>query len=132
MRLHFPSVAIGVVAVALILVSMGQSAPATTAAQALFVPAARDMVRIADGVPYTVPTGRIFVLTAIGNCQGKGACTVQVDGRAEVYASAQLPNVGTSMVPVPIGFSVPAGGKVSVTSEGAPGAARAWGYLAAP
>lgn len=93
----------------------------------------RDWVRIDPSTPLTVPAGKVFVLTALGeNVVGVGAATLRVNGVtafASSYSAAGAPSLAQqTMADACTGFQVRAGDVVSVD----PGATRAWGYLADP
>jgi len=132
MRIHFPSVTVGVVAAALILITMSQALPGSANPPRIeYGPHPRDMVQITDGTPFTVPAGQIFVLTAMGTTFGQGNCIVQINGQTSEVLAQSLSGASApiSMYPVPPGFTVQGGSTVNILSQNAPGSARAWGYL---
>lgn len=105
-----------------------------------FGPHPRDLVQIREGVSYVVPTGRIFVLTALGGREYADDCCpfpddyrLAVNGQVEVLARPFEALHTPSLRPVPPGFTV-ASGQTIALSGGATteNDARAWGYLAEP
>lgn len=131
MRIHFPSVSLGAVAVSLILLSMSQAAPTLTQARVEYGPHPRDMVQVKQGTPYTVPPGKLFVLTGLGGADNLGYSQLSVDGASEAAVMATCSNGGGSTVAsVPSGFTVPGGSTISVVTTSGGGQSRAWGYLA--
>jgi hypothetical protein len=88
------------------------------------------MVQITQGMPYVVPPGKLFVLTALGVING-----VQVSGvfsaNGVVQAVALPPNSSTANQPAPVanGLSIAAGSVIELSAQ-APASCRAWGYLA--
>lgn len=95
-------------------------------------PHPRDMVQIHDGQPFTVPPGKLFVLTGLGNTTQGPVAVLRVNGQIEVKTDTSLSGFGACYVAaVPSGFSVPSGASISVETVGPSlGYARAWGYLA--
>ena len=95
------------------------------------VPTPNQMMRVVEGTPFTVPGGKVFVLTGLGESgTGGGTTTLSVDGVPEVsgnLTSSCWPTL-PSILPVASGFAVQAGSVVEVTGAGS--ASRAWGYLA--
>lgn len=83
--------------------------------------------------PLVVPSGKVFVLTALGVTSELGSgfevARLYVNGVKEVTASPDLQSSkdGCSVMPVPDGVSAPAGSVVSVTGNPTP---VAWGYFA--
>lgn len=149
-RLHTGSALVGAIALGAIMLLLGafqqvqfQAQPINEPLRVQYMPHPRQMVRIREGVPYTVPNGMTFVLTALGRIGNAssvaGVCPVGflVDGEGEVSActidcgSSSNPS-GVSIASVPPGLAVPAGSVISLSSSGGTcGAAygRAWGYL---
>jgi hypothetical protein len=117
-------------------VAMGQSSisstPIGTPVRIEYMPHPRDMIVIQQGVPFTVPPGKLLVMTALGNtnADGQGA-VLMVNGAVELanaFVYAQNP---PSVCPIPIGLALPAGSVVEpLTVAGSTGNGRAWGYLA--
>lgn len=93
----------------------------------------RDYVQIIEGMPYTVPIGKLFVPTALGMSirTGSGSVQLRVSGQYVCSNDAASGSTGTqpSMLEVPRGLSIPAGSLVEVLG-GQPGyPAQTWGYL---
>lgn len=98
------------------------------------VPHPRDMIQIREGSPFTVPVGKILVLTALGTNTGGGSSdSVQylVDGQQDGQTTAwRNPTVSpVSMTELPEGRSIQAGSTVAVQSTLAANAGRLWGYV---
>lgn len=129
-RLHLPSVAIGVAAVALVLVSMGQAVPPVGPPRIEYGPNPHDYIQIKEGTPYTVPAGRLFVLTGLGVYQaGPVNVNLSVDGVTEVSVSNTSNGASVcSIADVPPGMTVRAGSTIAIGGSG--GLGRALGYLA--
>ena len=134
-QLHPRSLLVGLVLGAIALLTMSQSlVPSTATVRVQYMPHPRDMVQIEEGVPYTVPVGKVFVLTGLGTdiALQYSIATLEVDDVPRTQAVTSFNSNDTGMVsavaPVPPGFTVDAGHSISVTS-GQHGA-RAWGYLA--
>jgi hypothetical protein len=137
-NLHLPSLAAGVAASALVLLSMSQGAPQISPPRVSYGPHPRDMIQIKEGMPYVVPAGTVFVLTGLGTAvlnDNLGIeCHLKVNGQREVGAGMVVSggNSGSasSVAPVPGGFTAQAGATIegeSVVLSGQNG--RAWGYL---
>jgi hypothetical protein len=101
-------------------------------------PHPRDYVRIAGGIPYVVPQGKVLVLTAVGAEKfiGSPCMFVWIDGNQELGVSADVPEGGAASIkPIPLGLAASENSVVEIrygtggnsTSVGFP---RAWGYLA--
>lgn len=135
LTLHPLSVLAGAAIVGLVFLTSSQALTPVGGYRIEYLPHPRDMVQIKEGVPYTVPAGKIFVLTALGG-SGYGPRVLRVDGIEEslggFYNSATYSGVvpGNSVVEVPIGFTARAGSIVDVGNGSTGGAGRAWGYLA--
>ena len=133
---HPASLALGLALGITILLSMGQVNPMSTRTlNVQYVPHPRDMVQIYGGTPYTVPTGRLFVLTGLGNYAGTTGTPqtvgLLVNGQREVTVAAA--ESGPSVKDVPVGFTASAGSIVEVVEvigSQDPSVPRAWGYLA--
>lgn len=112
-----------------------------------YMPHPRDMVTIKEGTPYTVPTGKIFVLTGLGttvlNEELSTPVVFTADGvteqRGGTYGPASATVVGGSRfyhdvctgAPTPPGMTYAAGVVLAVTGGAASGTdGRAWGYIA--
>jgi hypothetical protein len=95
-----------------------------------YQPAPEDMLSIASGPPWTVPPGRILVVTAIGSVEpspGTGLATLSANGVIELASTG--PRIA-SMVRVPRGCAFGAGTAIQVSSS--TGSGRLWGYLVQP
>lgn len=96
-RFHPASLAVGAVVAAAVFVCMSQIvAPAAfPSGRFQFGPHPRDFVRIDEGAPYTVPPGKVLILTAVGRprLQGNQPAIVSVNG--QVIAGA-APTLNTS------------------------------------
>lgn len=95
-----------------------------------YSPRASDVVELRQGTSFTVPQGKVLVVTSIGRTTfGGGVIGVTVDGVLEISADLSFGGYSASVGPVPQGFAVPAGSVVLVTNtQGINGVA--WGYLA--
>lgn len=130
MKLHIPSVLLTAGVAGLVLLTSSQALTPVGGYRIEYLPHPRDMVQIKEDVPFVVPAGKLFVLTALGGAN-VNASTAQlfVDGQEEV--SARMGG-GTGydprMVPLASGFTVPAGATITVIGFAHVG--RAWGYLA--
>jgi len=86
------------------------------------LPTPQDMVvlREEDG-PYTVPEGKLFVLTAFG-ATATATPLLDVDGVREIKSNYALE-------PLALGFTVEAGAVITMDSQTSGAQSRAWGYL---
>ena len=92
------------------------------------IPEPRNMVVIAEGAPFTVPLGRLFVLTGLGKAgEGGPLISFTVDGQEELTVRMESTSGRVSIRAVPPGLSMASGSVAAVTGGG--GDARAWGYL---
>lgn len=136
-QLHLPSLVAGVAACALALVSLGYAAP--QAKNAPPTPPA-NVVIIRESVPFTVPKGKVFVLTALGTASFTGGpllCTLKLNGEVELTGGTVQMGVGgtalfsgSTVTAVAPGFKAAADSKLEVEDnirEKFDG--RAWGYL---
>lgn len=149
--LHPSSLLVGVGLAALAFVSMAQSpqpaVPSLARPSVQTVIRPQDMLRIREGLPFTVPVNKWFVVTALGtqapasSSMGSGTVELKVDGVAELRAFSGMMNSsigsdaignGTSMREVPRGFAIPAGSLIEVSDSNLSSMAEAevWGYLA--
>jgi len=139
-RSHALTLAVGFVLGLVVLVSMGQTAvDRSPIVRVQYMPHPRDMVQIKQGTPYTVPAGRILVITGLGTgahfTSGKDEVTLKINGVSEAMTASEVScfngdGVGSSMVTVPPGCSATAGSTVEVVEGGGQTSGRAWGYLA--
>ena len=94
-------------------------------------PHPRDYVQVKEGEPYTVPAGRLFVLSGLGSTGTQGGGNLVVDGQTEVHATGSTWSSGggygnsASVKLLPRGFTAAGGSVVEVTGTNS----RAWGYL---
>jgi hypothetical protein len=147
MKLHFPSalLALGLVGLVAFLSSQASPPPALLNPASIrveYMPHPRDYVQIKEGTPYTVPGGKIFVLTALGSHNSQGEAYLQIDGVEElrvrceqfVFGAGGSPiplGEGISMKRTPIGLTAHAGSVITILAgNGKPDDCRAWGYLA--
>lgn len=129
-QLHPVSLLVGLAGGVIGLLLMSQSAVSTLPTGRVEVgPHPRDMVQIAEGQPYTVPPGKILVVTAVGYiAPGPGTATLKVNG---VTALTMHDGSNLGMRDVPRCLSVQWGNVVEVEDGVAPYVySRAWGYLA--
>jgi hypothetical protein len=136
--LHPTSLALGIAFGFACFLSMGQTTitPAVlgSTVRVEYMPHPRDMVQIRGGTPFTVPAGKLFVLTGIGNTEG-GAGSSQiigllVNGQREVVTNS---NSVPSVVPIPVGLTATSGSVVELTEVNGSqelSKTRAWGFLA--
>jgi hypothetical protein len=129
------SLVIGVAFSGLVLLSMSQ-APALNANTIgiQYLPHPRDMVQIRGSVPYTVPPGKLFVLTALRNADGSGGPQLRIDGQPDLSTSPITAQCGgPSIEPITLGLTIPPGSVVTLAALGGSGDAncRAYGYLVA-
>jgi len=87
-------------------------------------------VLVSEGSAFTVPTGKLLVLTAIGSLVGGGDGTVSVDG-VVVARVAPLQGLDSSVGPTALarGLTVTSGSTVTANDLAPGNDARAWGYL---
>lgn len=131
--IHAPSLLIGILGAAVVLLSMSQVSSYDAPPRVEYGPHPRDMVQIKEGTPYVVPAGKQLVLTGLGTTStGSTLVTLLVGGEPELRSYSWFGQVGAqvSVGAVPTGFTVQAGTTVQA-ADGQPGLdARAWGYLA--
>lgn len=91
----------------------------------------RNAVVIAEGVPYTVPTSKLLVLTAVGDTINQNFIRLQIDGTLALSGSGMPAGNGGTMNPIPDGLTAPGGSLVELVGTSSPssGTGRAWGYL---
>lgn len=133
---HPLSAAFGFVLAGILALTTSQASPppATLNPAALrieYMPHPRDMVQIADGSPYVVPSGEVFVLTAVGSSGSSPNTELRINGLWQHSTYAYTSNASdhqSSVLAVPAGLTAPAGSTIEVSNPGVSG--RAWGYLA--
>jgi len=132
-RMSVVSATLGALLAGAVFVSMAQTTVGTPT-RIQYIPHPRDMVQIASGVPYTVPAGKIFALTALGRVGSSASnqAFLRVNGVVQA-AGDRTANDSVGMEHVSPGFSAPAGSVLEVTwSNGVADPyleQRAWGYL---
>jgi hypothetical protein len=129
---HPTSLALGLVFAGVCFISMSQVWPAGQHIIVEYGPSPRDMVQIREGTPFTVPPGKLLVMTALGNSDAAGIGSIlRVNGTVELtntFVYAQNP---PSVCPIANGLALPAGSVVEAMNIGGGTAnGRAWGYLA--
>jgi hypothetical protein len=126
------SLAVGLVFGGICLLSMSQVWHAGQHIIVEYGPHPRGMVQVREGAPFTVPPGKILVMTSLGNSDAAGSGSIlKVNGTVEItnaFAYAQNP---PSACPIATGLALPAGSVVEAMNVGGGTAnGRAWGYLA--
>jgi hypothetical protein len=140
MRFHPASALLGLAVATLCLFTMSQGTMHALQAgvQITYQPHPRDYVQIKENTPFTVPPGKLFVLTALGATVGTGSVRLLINPGAGTYCGSnefvEFGVPGGSIVPAPLGFTAPAGALLSVVRPsdctGSTSWGRAWGYLA--
>lgn len=143
--LHTPSLLVGSFASVTLLLLTSQSATQPfPSGRFSFGPHPRDFVTLREGQPFTVPSGSMFVPTAIGSTELFGQVTLNgvnllADGHALLASTNDFRVLTipqhtprTNMLAVPTGSSAVAGTVLTVTG-GTQSAVdgRVWGYLSA-
>lgn len=134
-QLHPRSLLVSLALGGVVLFSMAQSAAPTYATVRMqYMPHPRDMVQIEEGTPYTVPAGKLFVLTGLGSKYGMGGfVTLLVDGVDEPTANSTVSSsaTATSVAHVTLGLAGQPGSVIDlVGGVSYPDDGRAWGYPA--
>ena len=97
-------------------------------------PRPRDFVRLIGETPYTVPDGKLLVVTGLGSSTGTSGVLLSVDGVQEATSSYTFSDSGSpipastaaSVASLPgLGFVANSGSTVLVSKT----SGRAWGYL---
>lgn len=141
-HLHPLSLFLGAGFALLALVAMAQAPAAKRPATAhdsglLQVAHPRDWVVIEEGVPFTVPTGRLLVLTAVGSTHettpsSSDRARLMFDGKPQLEGPIYFygGQESGSVRGIPVGLRA-GPGAVVVVDQALPGFqdARAWGYL---
>jgi len=138
LSIHPLSLAIGLGLGAVCLLSMSQATVISSPLRVEYLAHPRDMVQIREGMPYPVPAGKLFVLTALGTNSSSSmgsAVQLRVNGQDEASVRVEYLAVGSPssshVVAVPPGMTAAAGAVLEVVYGGNdPADARAWGYLA--
>jgi hypothetical protein len=136
-QLHPLSLLAGVGFALLSLVAMGQVPTAKRPAAShdsglLQVAHPRYWIIVEEGAPFTVPPGKILVLTGLGLRTASPSSTseLKIDGVLMASASGQQDNGnGASVKVLAVGLSAKANSLVEVSGTSSIG--RAWGYLVA-
>ena len=96
-------------------------------------PHPRDMVQIREGQPFTVPAGKILVVTAVGRASPQWSSTnLRINGNVDLNVQQPAPMPSASpLIPLPTGLTY-VWGTVVEPDDGDPTnqQGRAWGYLA--
>lgn len=135
-RLHLGSVLAGVGASAVLVALMSQSSvtPTFPSARFSFGPHPRDFITVREGTTFTVPTGQVFVVSALGSASVQAPLTrFLVDGVLQYTAQPAGDGVrwACTSFPVPGPMVFHSGQTVSVEdNDGATLRARLWGYVA--
>ena len=74
------------------------------------------MVQIGGLVTYTVPAGKLFVLTGIGTSYGADTVSLRVNGLRAVTALLGQGTYASSIQAVPSGITVPAGSILDIAN----------------
>ncbi len=131
--IHPASLVLGLIFGVLILISMSQTPPLNArTVNVQYLPDPRDMVQIREGTPYTVPAGKVLVITGLGATSTTSSNNVglNIDGQVELQTyTAALSADTPSVHPVPQGFTAQAGSTVAIAGGGSNNG-RAWGYIA--
>jgi len=141
LTIHPASLAIGLVLATVCFLSMGQTTIAPTplgsTVRVQYMPQPRDYVQIREGTSYTVPSGRVLAITALGHATGSTNqpsfnVKLKVNGQEEVTAYYSDNSGVSTVMQLATGLNAHAGEVVEVatlTGGGTPHG-RAWGYLA--
>jgi hypothetical protein len=122
------------------LMSMTQVLPAGQHVIVGYGPSPRDMVQIKEGTPYTVPNGKLFLLTGLGTggdtFGGPWSTSLLVNGQTKeasvlsTYSGSGTFYSSSGIVAMPPGFTATAGTVLEAVGGINGLDARAWGYLA--
>lgn len=135
-RVHPVSLALGLALGICAILSMSQASVINTPLRVEYMPHPRDMVQIKEGTPYTVPVGKVFVVTGLGSTAAVNAPMAALAINGTVEATTIVQGCGgtetRSVVELVAGLTAPAGSTISVQSNYPdPDDGRAWGYLVA-
>ena len=107
-----------------------------TKTQILGIPTPQQMMRVVEGMPFTVPPGKIFVATGLSfttllsvSSGGKGI-NLNVDNIVAVHTRIGGQFAPTQVVPLPGGLTASAGSVLDVGGGDSGSDTSAWGYLA--
>ncbi len=143
LTLHPLSAVTGLALAALVALTTSQASPSPAklnpaSIRIEYVPHPRDMVQIREGTPYTVPAGKLLVITALGDATGffnAPMFNVQLSVNGQLEATAYSPGPATAsptVLELAQGFVARSGDVVAASAR--PGFSntdgRAWGYLA--
>jgi hypothetical protein len=133
------SLILGITFSILCFVTMGQASVNSNPLVVQYMPHPREMVQIGGLNTYTVPTGKLFVLTGLGTSRtgiggtNIGQVSLRVNGLRSVSALATLEEGnGASMKSIPMGLALGPGSVLDVVDQNDQLDATffAWGYLA--
>ncbi len=131
---HPLSLALGLALGAACLLSMAQTS-VLKVIRVEYLPDPHSLVQFQSGTPYVVPASKRFVLTALGTPVLYSAPPiVSFFANGQAVAEVQSESLGSgsrSIVPVPGGYSAPAGTTLTVGAAGSSASCSAWGYLVA-
>lgn len=116
-----------------------QKSPQVSSVQSdvvLHYPSHRDYVVVREGVPYTVPSGHLFIATAVGDAANNASYSLSIDGTVAVcslFTLGPLAGVG-AIAALPSGVVADEGTTVEPTLAAfwpgtSIGSGRAWGVL---
>ena len=125
LTLHPGSALAGAGVLALVLLGTGIAASQDAPQRAM--PNYGNLVVIRQGTPYTVPEGKVLIVTMLGANTVSGYSELLVNEVVEIGANTMAEN-GTTMTPLPAKYYVPGGAVVSVQNS-QDGAGRAWGSV---
>ena len=111
---HPASLALGLLLGGIALLSMSQAIVTTSPIRIEYAPHPREMVQIRGGVPYTVPLGKLLVITALGtgaDLAQNGNAQLLVNGQAEAISSVNGPH------PLPLGFTATGGAGIDAEAR---------------
>ncbi|MFN0009304.1 MAG: hypothetical protein ACKVXR_15480 [Planctomycetota bacterium] len=126
---HPASLAIGLVLGGIALLSMAPTV-VPTPLRVEYLAHPRDFVQIKQGMPYTVPQGKLFVLIGLGATTGVSDSYIYVNGLPEVATTGCSGTSSLSVRGVPSGLTIAPGSLITVSASAGGGEGRAWGYLA--
>jgi hypothetical protein len=134
MKISPVSALVGALLAAVVFLSMAQTTVGTPL-RVEYQAHPRDMVQINGSTPYTVPQGKLLVITGVGSVLNaavtSSALSVngQVEARATFFLQGNAVGAVPSMATFPSGLTAGSGSVVSVVDNANPVDGRAWGYL---